>query len=193
MNKYVDENGAANADGLQAIQEIASTIAPKFVFGYFEADDIEQEAIIAGLEAIHKYDEEKGSIRTFLFTHIHRQMCNLKRNKYYRLDKDNNSSESYRESKKDLVGKSPNPLSDSVVERFFEENVDEQIDAYELFNTIDNNFPIHYRTLWLRFLSGSRLGTKQAETLFVIVSSILERNGFSHELKMNSFIYKKDG
>ena len=54
-------------------------------FGYFDGDDIAQEASIMGLELIAK-DKYEGArpLENYLVTHIDRRLQNLKRDKFFR-------------------------------------------------------------------------------------------------------------
>jgi RNA polymerase sigma factor (sigma-70 family) len=70
----------------EKIQIIARRIAPKFKFGYFEVEDLVQEAVIDCLKALHKYDGER-SLDNFLYSVIHSRLFNLKRNKFARPNK----------------------------------------------------------------------------------------------------------
>lgn len=68
---------------LMTIRRIAKKLAPKYTFGYFEKEDIEQEAIIIGLECLDRYDSNLGNLSTFLYHHINNRLKNFKRDHYY--------------------------------------------------------------------------------------------------------------
>ena len=70
---------------LAIIQRVAKYLAPRFTFGHYDVEDIEQEAIIEGMKALPRYDSTRGaSLETFMHTHIYRRLYNLRRNKYHR-------------------------------------------------------------------------------------------------------------
>src|SRR5262245_32969761 len=57
-------------------------------FGYFDAEDIRQEAVILGLEALEdeRYDPER-SLAAFLYSHMKKRLVNLYRNTFYRSER----------------------------------------------------------------------------------------------------------
>lgn len=63
---------------------MSKKIAPKYVFGYFTVEDIEQEAFILGMEGFKSYDGER-SLYNFLYTHIKNRLGNIKRKHYERI------------------------------------------------------------------------------------------------------------
>jgi len=65
----------------KAIALLAST----FMFGYYDSDDIRQEAYIFGLEALPRYDPNRP-LENFLYSHIKNRLINFKRDKYHRTD-----------------------------------------------------------------------------------------------------------
>ena len=74
---------------LEIIERVASRYAHKFRFGYYTAEDIKQEAIIIGMEALNRYDEARP-LENFLAVHIKNRLNNFKRDKYYRQTKKEN-------------------------------------------------------------------------------------------------------
>lgn len=71
---------------IEIMQKIAKAAAYKYRFGYFEADDIEQEAYIEAIKGLENYDGERP-LENFLRVHVLNRLKNLKRNKFERLDK----------------------------------------------------------------------------------------------------------
>jgi len=67
---------------MEIIESIINMIAPSFTFSYYDVDDIKQEARIFALEALKRFDPEKGELRTFLLTHIKNRLINLRRDNY---------------------------------------------------------------------------------------------------------------
>ena len=68
-----------------AMDKAIALLAQTFVFGYFDSDDIRQEAYIFGLEALPRYDPSRP-LENFLYTHIRNRLINFKRDKYHRTD-----------------------------------------------------------------------------------------------------------
>ena len=72
-----------NQKTINLIKRIIKKIAPKYTFGFYEVEDIEQEAFIIALEGLSKYNEKLGSLSTFLQHHINNRLKNFKRDNYY--------------------------------------------------------------------------------------------------------------
>ena len=88
---------------LEVIDKIADRYAYKFRFGYFEADDIRQEAKIIAMDALDRYEEGRP-LENFLAVHVKNRLNNFKRDKYYRQTKiDSNTQEKHNNSKRHLM------------------------------------------------------------------------------------------
>ena len=70
---------------MRAMDKAIALLAQTFVFGYFDSDDIRQEAYIFGLEALPRYDPNRP-LENFLYSHIRNRLINFKRDKYHRTD-----------------------------------------------------------------------------------------------------------
>lgn len=68
----------------EIIDSVCSYYCKQFKFGYYDADDIYQEAYILCLEALDKFDSERGSLRSFLSTHVRNRLLTLRRDKLFR-------------------------------------------------------------------------------------------------------------
>lgn len=68
---------------LDAINEIAKKLAPKFVFGYYEVADLEQFARCEAIKVLPKYDGVRP-LKNFLFCHMRNRLYNLRRDELYR-------------------------------------------------------------------------------------------------------------
>jgi hypothetical protein len=88
-------DGLTEEEVLLAIENAVRRHSRRFTFGYYGRDDIEQEARIMAMEVLPKYVREvegpdgrvrQRALEPFLSTHIHNRLCNLKRNKFRRID-----------------------------------------------------------------------------------------------------------
>ncbi len=77
--------GMTEAEVMADIEHVVEFIAPKFVFGYFDVDDIKQEARIecVNLLAKEKFDENR-QLRNYLYRHLQFRLINLHRNLQFR-------------------------------------------------------------------------------------------------------------
>jgi RNA polymerase sigma factor (sigma-70 family) len=72
-------------DFLQATEKVVNILAASFKFGYFEVEDIKQQARLFAIEAMGRYDPSRP-LDNFLFTHIRNRLINFRRDKYRRND-----------------------------------------------------------------------------------------------------------
>jgi DNA-directed RNA polymerase specialized sigma24 family protein len=70
---------------MTAMDKAIALLASTFMFGYYDSDDIRQEAYIFGLEALPRYDPNRP-LENFLYSHIKNRLINFKRDKYHRTD-----------------------------------------------------------------------------------------------------------
>ena len=80
--------GMTEAEVLAVINKICDRYAYKFQFGYFEPDDIRQEAFIIAVDALDRYEEGRP-LENFLAVHVKNRLNNFKRDKYYRQNRKN--------------------------------------------------------------------------------------------------------
>ena len=63
--------GMTEEQVIATINKVAARYAHKFKFGYYEAEDIKQEAFIIAMEALDRYDETRP-LENFLALRVHR-------------------------------------------------------------------------------------------------------------------------
>ena len=56
MKKEKKPDGLSEQETVDVITRVAKKLAPKFVFASYEAEDIEQEAFLMGIEGLARYD-----------------------------------------------------------------------------------------------------------------------------------------
>jgi len=70
---------------LQIAERVANYLAPRMKFSYLEIADIKQECMILAMEAIKKYEPNKGaSLHTFVHMYVRNRLLNFKRDNYVR-------------------------------------------------------------------------------------------------------------
>jgi DNA-directed RNA polymerase specialized sigma24 family protein len=79
--------GKTEAEVLAAIEKAVNILAPSFVFGYYDVEDIKQHGRMKALELLEedKYDPSLP-LENFLYTHIRNRFINLRRDKLRRND-----------------------------------------------------------------------------------------------------------
>lgn len=78
-------HGLTEEEVMTAMNKAVALLAQTFAFGYYDSDDIRQEAYILGLEALPRYDPGRP-LENFLYSHIKNRLINFKRDKYHRTD-----------------------------------------------------------------------------------------------------------
>ena len=65
---------------LQAVKEVGDRLAVKMAFGFHTPEDVRQMVAVLALEALPKYNPEKGTLGGFLFRHCSNRLFNIRRN-----------------------------------------------------------------------------------------------------------------
>jgi len=81
--------GYSEAEVLEALNGAVDSLAASFRFGYHDLEDMKQQGLLFGLEALdqEKFDPNHSSgsgLKNFLRYHIRNQYINMKRNKFSR-------------------------------------------------------------------------------------------------------------
>ena len=164
--------GKTEAEVMAAIENAVAILSPKYVFGYYALDDVQQEARIMGLECLPRYEPTKP-LANFVFSHIRNRLCNLIRNKLRRNDPpckqchtglpckpDGMLCDKYAGWVERNLAKSglvqPHDIS-NVAEQFQmdeEAPPEEQAAVKELLEKIDRELPVELRSTYLRMRAG---------------------------------------
>jgi RNA polymerase sigma factor (sigma-70 family) len=89
-------------DQQQTILKVIDRIAPRYVFGYYELEDIKQESYIICLDAISKYDQ-KRPFENFISKHLSNRLKTLIRDKYSRSKTESEKHQKLNQNKKNLM------------------------------------------------------------------------------------------
>ncbi len=185
------------------VKKIAQRLSHKFKFGFYEVEDIEQEAFILCMEFLPKWDG-KRPLENFLWSCTSNRLKNFKRNKYERLDKpclkcpfydktklkigkecgkfeDKGDCSKYtdwikrNEIKKNLV----NSLGGGVTENLndFHEDDHEKSDRQAIVDLIDKNLPLELREDYVKFSYGIRLHKLKEQVLLDVIKGIIAEHG----------------
>tara|TARA_R100001163_G_scaffold57005_1_gene44808 strand:- start:1441 stop:1968 length:528 start_codon:yes stop_codon:yes gene_type:complete len=166
---------------LDVINKICDRYAYKFQFGYFEPDDIRQEAFIIALDALDRYEEGRP-LENFLAVHVKNRLNNFKRDKYYRQNKkkDDDRQAQLNNSKKFLM----EPLDISNIRDENERNMRDDNDFVdliansELLSLIDEKLDVTYRSDYLRMRDGAYVPKPRREEITQEINRILGETGF---------------
>jgi len=197
-------DGVTEDDFIDIVNSISKKLCDKFKFGYFDREDIKQECFILAMDALSRYDSDRPLIN-FLWSHIHNRLCNLKRDKYFRLEKpcfkcplnayvakddlctayDNKEDCSFyavwlekNTSKQNIM----NPIGMSCMNDENEQRMKNNDSVFsnvandEILNIVDNNISISMRKYWLQQRAGIRIPKKHYDLLIEEIHQILKDN-----------------
>lgn len=201
--------GMSEQEVLDTIEKVARRLAHKFRFGYHDIDDMKQQARMHALKAMPKYDSSRP-LENFLWSCVHNQLFNDKRNKFARPDKpclkcplsayikntdectafhDKMECSHYsgwiqrNSAKQNLM--QPIELSDVEDEREdrmrLHETPDDIVMTSEIMTIIDKNLPIALRKDWIMMRKGIKIPKPRRVKLQQEVISILEKHGITPE------------
>lgn len=129
---------------------MAARLAPKYTFGYLDVDDIQQEAIILGYEALPRYDK-KRPLENFIYTHISNRLKTFKRDNYFRINA--GSAESIQQAKKNIIDALPIESIDPARDN----EIMSSLHLKEIRSHIDRHLPPHLRKDYLRLCAGAKV------------------------------------
>jgi hypothetical protein len=180
---------------LEAIERSVAILAPSFVFGPYDLDDVRQQARLYALEVLEtdKYDASRP-LANFLYTHIRNRLINLKRDKLHRTDvpckrchdgdfcTDGGPCKVYSEwrarnsSKANLMR--PIALDHVADERErrtrTESTVHGDVETAELKRLIDERLPVELRADYLKMLGGVTIPPARRRAVEAAVKGILK-------------------
>ena len=161
---------------LAIMTTVVNRVAHKYRFGYYDIEDIKQEAFIIAMEAMDRYDEGRP-LENFLAVHISNRLKNFKRDNFFRPDyvppsgkitNDNNTKRFLME-----------PLDiDNIRDEHErnmrgEENIVDELAQKELMNIIDTSLDMGLRGDYLRILHGVYVPKPRREQIYESIMQIL--------------------
>lgn len=184
---------------LAAIEKVVAILAPKFKFGYYDVEDMKQEARYEAIKALseERYDN-KRPLENFLYTVVLSRLINLKRNKYKRseppcvgcpfYDKSRNKCAAFEDrmscikfanwtrrnaNKQGLLY--PVDISlifDSQISK--KSSVVKDVELREIIAIIERNLPKTLQVFWEKAKGGGKLRKTEREKLQRYIATIFE-------------------
>tara|TARA_B100002052_G_C15868121_1_gene593314 strand:+ start:758 stop:1255 length:498 start_codon:yes stop_codon:yes gene_type:complete len=152
----------------ETILKVIDRIAPRYVFGYYELDDIKQESYIICCEALEKYDESRP-FENFISKHLSNRLKTLIRDKYCRSSTRSEKHEELNNSKKNLMDLksygSPNV--------YYENDLIDQLSTSEALEQIMDELSPSMRNNFHRLANGVAISSSKKQALFERVKEIL--------------------
>lgn len=190
MNDY--PHGLKEEDVILALKKAINILAPTFTFGYYDVEDIKQEAYIFGFESLSRYDPSRP-LENFLYSHIKNRLINFKRDKYHRTDppcvlchnsekcSNGDYCEKYSLWKKRNLSKQNlmRPLDIQTISVDTEKNthgkqsVVDEANISECSDLIDLHLPVELRSTYLRIKSGNSVSKIKKQRVEQAIKEIL--------------------
>jgi len=159
-----------NQQQINIILDVVNKIAPKYVFGYYDVDDIKQESYIICCEALDKYDESRP-LENFLSKHLSNRLKTLIRDKYSRKNLESDRHILLNQIKKGLIDLKSS-LTDDIAEDCFEED----IFIRDLFEKIMDNINPSMRNDLNRLLNDVKINSSRRQALFNRIKDIINED-----------------
>lgn len=142
---------------LETIQRIARRISYKYTFGHYDLEDIQQEAIMFGIEALKRYNPELP-LENYLYVSIKNRLFNFKRDNYHRRACACGECKPClkRETKRNIL----EPISIGLISDINESQTyvtSEEYDVKEIQNLLDENLPAEHREDYLKIQAGVKV------------------------------------
>lgn len=166
------------AEVLLAIEEVVNRLAPTFTFGYYDEDDLKQEGRILAMEALPRYDPNRGtSLKTFLHNHVKNRYINLKRDKYIRPAPKNVGADQLESwLKRNSVKRSLIDTLDISDDRNEPSGIETECDSLfnkEMLRIIDMELPVEYRGDYRLLLEDVKLPKSRRLKVLEVLKEIL--------------------
>ena len=165
---------------LEVVNRICDRYAYKFKFGYFEPDDIRQEAFIIAIDALERYDESRP-LENFLAVHVKNRLNNFKRDRYYRQHKKlDENIDQLNNSKKFLMDTLDisNIRDEKEGNMRLDDDFIEKIANEELLEIIDEHLDVSFRSDYLRVKDGTYVPKPRREQIMEDITEILKDHGY---------------
>jgi len=183
---------------VSTIQKVAKALAPRYTFGHYDKEDIEQQCFILILkgDVLSRFDETRGSLENFLYTHLNNRLKNFLRKHYYRKtftcvhcggnDPACESCERRRwrfAVKKHLMEPIDidNINCNNEANAYECQNVHEKLELDEVFTIINRHLEVHLRADYLRMLEGIHIPKPKREAIENRIIEILEEYGYERK------------
>ncbi|MBY0525583.1 MAG: hypothetical protein K2R98_19415 [Gemmataceae bacterium] len=192
--------GKTEQEVMAAIEKAVNILAPSFVFGYMDLDDIKQTARMYGLQCLRQYDSSRP-LDNFVYSHIKNRLINYKRDNLRRNDApcrechaasmtgspfshhtDSLPCQKYRawKSRNDNKANIMHPLDLDFIADEREPNtrqeseVESEVETKELLRLIDMNLDVDLRATFLQMKAGQSVPKARRMVVEKAVRDILK-------------------
>lgn len=191
--------GMNEKEVLEIIEKVVNIVYKKFVFGYFQPDDIKQEARIIALKALEEYNG-KHPLANFLAVSIKNRLKNFKRDNFQRNEapcskcaKAYNNITLHKNQKycsKHLRWVKRNNTRQNLMytlniqninfehedNAIIKDNIANEVYHKEIINKIDEKLPLKYRKYYLQIMDGYQIPKRKKKEVYLAIRSIVNGN-----------------
>lgn len=180
--------GVTEEQFLEAVNKACEILARSFAFGFYDADDIRQEAAIFAIEALGRYDRSRP-LANFIYTHIKNRLINFKRDRFHRNDPPCELCASGTKHaggefcEKFLMWKSRNAAKQSLMKPIdlgdrddldaVCEDLTENLSRDEILSKVDVGLPIELRSSYLKMIAGESVPKAKRDAVAAKLREIL--------------------
>lgn len=184
---------------IKLITKLAKRLSYKFTFGYYDRDDIFQEAFIIGMDAIEKFDKKKAkhmTLESFVRVHMKRRLMSLKRDKMERIEPPCKSCKSFsngkcvkndgkancakwqnwqkrNDTKRALIGYHELNCPAAIIDLNLA-FIDDKAANDEIIDYVSQNIPSYMRSDFLRFIEGESISVPRKNNLLQTIQDLVQ-------------------
>jgi len=188
---------------MEIINQVINTMAASFRFGFYDLDDIKQEARQEAIKAIRDKYDCKRPLKNFLYVHLRRRLLNLRRDKFSRKEPpclkcpefDKHYKETDNQCKAFLNKMHCQPFEVYTIRNTAKENIvkpvdidaiseternickhyqmEDGIESREIFDKLDQEMPLDMRPDYLKLKGGLKLPKSKRDKVMAKIREIL--------------------
>jgi len=175
---------------IKIINSLIERIVHKFVFGFYDLDDIKQEAFIIAIDGLERYEEGRP-LENFLAVHISNRLKTFKRDNYFRpepkcirayCDKSHLCNQCLEKEQKVNIKKNiMDPIDIYSVDNENEksmsmpDNLFYDLTRCEIQSLIEKNMPLDLKIDYEKMLDGKNLPIIKKQKIEEIILDILDK------------------
>lgn len=159
----------------QIVSKIAKRIAKKYVYGFLDEQDLEQECFLLAREALPRFNGT-SPLENFLTSHLRNRLSNMKRDNFSRLD---SVIQKIQEDKRALM----EPLDISLISPedesslIFTEDVLQNIRNAEIIEAITPHIGPGYKRLYKRFIQTGKIVREKRSKFIEHIRELIVKYG----------------
>lgn len=177
--------GYTETQVLEIINKILSSIASRYAFGIYGADDIKQEGFILALDGLEKYNGS-APLENFLRIHLGNRLKDFKRDNSFRINIHCNKCDIFdencqscckRQQTQDMKKNLLNPIDINVVSdtnAFYEGSLIDTLEMVEILDKINKKLPVEYRQDYLKIKDGVYVPKSRKIEIEAVITKIIE-------------------